>query len=282
MPTYRDEGVVLRTHKLGEADRIITVLSRRHGKVRAVARGVRRTKSKFGARLEPFTHVDLQFATGRTLDVITEAVTLHSWSEPLCVDYPRFTVGQVMLETADRLVSVENEPALPQFRLLTGALHALVTGTADGPRPATMVMDSYLLRSVATAGFAPSLDQCASCGADGPHASFSPASGGVVCPRCRPPGTAHVRAETLAHLSALISGDWQATRTASEATQRQASGLVAAFVSWHLERGLRTLSHVDRDAGADADQPVTVMRRVSESGAQPSPSEASSSRTSTV
>ena len=78
MPTYRDEAVVLRTHKLGEADRIITLLSRDHGKVRAVARGVRRTSSKFGGRLEPFSHVDLQFATGRTLDVITQAVTLHS------------------------------------------------------------------------------------------------------------------------------------------------------------------------------------------------------------
>ena len=97
MPTYRDEVVVLRTHKLGEADRIVTLLSRRHGKVRAVARGVRRTSSKFGARLEPFSHVDLQFATGKTLDVITEAVTLHAWSEPLCTDYSRYTVGQVML-----------------------------------------------------------------------------------------------------------------------------------------------------------------------------------------
>ena len=72
MPTYRDEALVLRTHKLGEADRIITLLSRRRGKIRAVAKGVRRTSSKFGARLEPFSHVDLQFATGRTLDVVTQ------------------------------------------------------------------------------------------------------------------------------------------------------------------------------------------------------------------
>ena len=246
MPTYRDEGVVLRTHKLGEADRIITVLSRRHGKVRAVARGVRRTSSKWGARLEPFSHVDLQFATGRTLDVITEAVTLHAWSEPLCTDYPRYTVGQVMLETADRLVSIENEPALPQFQLLAGALNALVAGTGDGPRPATMVMDSYLLRAVATAGFAPSLDACPLCGEVGPQEPFSPASGALVCPRCRPPGTPQVRPATLALLSALISGDWPATRAADEPTQRQASGLIAAFVAWHLERGLRTMQHVAR------------------------------------
>ena len=144
MPTYRDSGVVLRTHKLGEADRIITLLTHRHGKVRAVARGVRRTSSKFGARLQPFTHVDLQFATGRTLDIITEAVTVRPYSEPLTDNYPAYTAGQVMLETADRLVSEEGQPSIRQYNLLVGGLHALTTGTTDGPRPATMIMDSYL------------------------------------------------------------------------------------------------------------------------------------------
>lgn len=246
MPTYRDEAVVLRTHKLGEADRIITLLSRRNGKVRAVARGVRRTSSKFGARLEPFSHVDLQFATGRTLDVITEAVTLHAWSQPLGQDYPRYTVGQVMLETADRLVGVEREPSLPQFQLLLGGLHALTAGTVDGPRPPTMVMDAYLLRALATGGLAPSLAECAACGTTGPHEAFSPQMGGTVCHHCRPPGTPHVRPETLNYLSALICGNWEATRQTLDADQRQASGLIAAFVSWHTERGLRTLSLVER------------------------------------
>ena len=246
MPTYRDEAVVLRTHKLGEADRIITVLSRRHGKVRAVARGVRRTSSNFGARLEPFSHVDLQFATGRTLEVITEAVTLHPWSQPLGADYPRYTVGQVLLETADRLVGVEGEPSLQQFLLLAGALSALTAGTSDGDRPPTMIMDSYLLRAVATAGFAPSLGECAVCGDAGPHESFSPSQGGTVCRRCRPPGTPLLRPATLGYLRALISGDWVTTRTVDEPTQRQASGLIAAFVGWHTERGLRTLGLVER------------------------------------
>ena len=246
MPTYRDEGVILRTHKLGEADRIITVLSPRHGKVRAVARGVRRTSSKFGARLEPFSHVDLQFATGRSLDVIVEAVTLHAWSQPLGGDYARFTAGQVMLETADRLVSEENQPSARQFALLVGGLNALTGGTADGPRPATMVMDAYLLRAVSTAGLAPALTQCAGCGTPGPHDSFSPATGGLVCRRCRPPGSAAVRPETLAYLQALLCGDWPATRDVTAVEQGRASGLVAAFVSWHLEQGLRTLGYVER------------------------------------
>lgn len=246
MATYRDEAIVLRTHKLGEADRIITLLTRRHGKVRAVARGVRRTSSKFGARLEPFSHIDVQIVTGRTLDVITEVVTIRPYSEPLSDDYARYTVGMVMLETADRLVSEEGQPTQSQFRLLLGAIHALMFGTSDGPRPATMMMDSYLLRAVATAGFAPSLAMCATCGAAGPHDSFSPPLGGLVCRNCRPPGTGILHPETLEYLLALITGKWIATRNVPDHVQGQASRLITDFVTWHLERGLRTLPFVER------------------------------------
>lgn len=246
VPTYRDSGLVLRTHKLGEADRIVTLLTQRHGKVRAVARGVRRTSSKFGARLEPFSHVDLQFASGRTLDVITEAVTIRPYSEPLAGDYPAFTAGQVMLETADRLVAEEGQPSARQFALLLGGLHALTHGTTDGRRSPTVIMDAYLIRAVAAAGFAPALAECAACGTPGPHDSFSPSTGGVVCARCRPPGCGVLSPGTLAHLQALLTADWPATRDVPDAVQRQASGLLAAFVSWHLERGLRTLEYVVR------------------------------------
>ena len=169
---------MLRTHKLGEADRIITMLSRRHGKVRAVAKGVRRTTSKFGARLEPFSHIDLQFATGRSLDVVTQVESLDAFGEPLTEDYPAYTAGEVMLETADRLVVEEREPALQQYLLLVAALRALNEGTSDGPRPATLILDSYLLRSLAIAGYAPSFADCARCGLEGPHSAFSPAAGG--------------------------------------------------------------------------------------------------------
>lgn len=246
VPTYRDEAVVLRTHKLGEADRIITLLSRRHGKIRAVAKGVRRTSSKFGARLEPFTHVDLQFATGRTLDVITQAVTLHAYSEPLAHDYQRFTTGQVMLETADRLVAETGEPAASQFQLLVGALHALASAPESGARSVPMVMDAYLLRAVSLAGYAPSLTDCARCGASGPHRGFSPQLGGVVCAGCRPPGGASVSEPVLEHLQALLLADWERTAGVPIQVVNQASGLVAAFVNWQLERGLRTLDFVDR------------------------------------
>ena len=128
MPLYRDEAIVLRTHKLGEADRIITLLTRHHGRVRAVAKGVRRTTSKFGSRLEPFTHVDLQLAEGRNLDIITQAETKSAFSSGLGADYERYTAGTAMLETAERLVSEEKQPSLQQFLLLVGGLRAMAAG----------------------------------------------------------------------------------------------------------------------------------------------------------
>jgi DNA repair protein RecO (recombination protein O) len=246
VPTYRDEAVVLRTHKLGEADRIITMLSRRHGKVRAVAKGVRRTTSKFGARLEPFSHIDLQFATGRSLDIVTQVESLDAFGEPLTEDYPAYTAGEVMLETADRLVVEEREPALQQYLLLVAALRALNEGTSDGRRPATLILDSYLLRSLAIAGYAPSFADCARCGLEGPHRAFSPAAGGAVCDRCRPPGSAQPAAETLVLLGALLEGRWLDTRFVADRVAREASGLTAAFLAWHLDRNLRSMAHVER------------------------------------
>ena len=239
---YRDEAIVLRTHKLGEADRIITLLTRQHGRVRAVAKGVRRTTSRFGSRLEPFTHVDLQLAEGRNLDTITQAETLTPFSKGLGLDYDRYTAGTVMLETADRLVSEEREPSVQQFLLLVGGLRAMVAGE-HGPG---QVLDSYLLRSLAVAGWAPSFEHCARCGTEGPHRWFNPSMGGVVCATCRVPGSASPAPETLALLGALLAGEWDVVDAAPARTLKEASGLVAAYLAWHLERGLKSLVYVER------------------------------------
>ena len=247
MPTYSDEAVVLRTQNLGEADRIVTLLTRRHGKVRAVARGVRRTSSKFGARLEPFSQVDLQVATGRSLHHVAQAVTRNAFGEPLMVDYPRYTAGQVMLETADRLVAEEGEPAVQQYLLLVAALRALGQGVVGGQmRPGSQLLDSYLLRALAVAGYAPALTHCARCGRGDRVDFFNPSAGGVVCTGCRPPGSVPASPQLRAYLGGLLAGDWEATRDAPAPLQRAASGMVAAFASWQLERGLRSLSHVER------------------------------------
>lgn len=242
MPLYRDEAIVLRTHKLGEADRIITLLTRHHGRVRAVAKGVRRTTSRFGSRLEPFTHVDLQLAEGRNLDTVTQAETLTLFHAGLGLDYDRYTAGTVMLETAERLVSEEKEPSLQQFLLLVGGLRVL----ASGERGPSQVLDSYLLRSLAVAGYAPSFLHCARCGLEGEHRWFNHAMGGVLCATCRVPGSASPAAETLRLMGALLAGDWPVVEAAEPRQLKEASGLVASYLAWHLERGLRSLAYVER------------------------------------
>ena len=210
MPLYRDEAIVLRTHKLGEADRIITLLTRQHGRVRAVAKGVRKTTSRWGSRLEPFTHVDLQLAVGRSLDIVTQAETIEPFAAGLGNDYDRYTSGTVMLETADRLVTEEGQPAVQHFLLLVGGLRAMTSGE----RRPHQVLDSYLLRSLAVAGYAPSFSHCARCGDEGPHRSFSPSAGGALCADCRVPGSASPAPATLDVLGALLAGDWQVVSVA--------------------------------------------------------------------
>ena len=242
MPLYRDEAVVLRTHKLGEADRIVTLLTRSHGRVRAVARGVRKTTSRIGARLEPFSHVDVQLYEGRSLDTVTQVESIAAHGADLSSDYPRWTAGTAMLETAERLTPEEREPAVQQYALLVSGLRSLV---ARDHAPG-LILDSYLLRSLAIAGWSPSFDECARCGAPGPHRAFSIPSGGVVCANCRPPGSAAPSATTIALLGALLSGDWPVADASESRDQRDARGLVAAFLQWHVERGLRSLPLVDR------------------------------------
>lgn len=241
VPVYRDEVVVLRTHKLGEADRILTLLSRQHGKIRAVAKGVRRTSSKFGARLEPFMVADVQFYEGRTLDTVTQAESLASYGAEIAADYPRFTAATAMAETADRLT--ETEGSLQQYVLLVGALRSL----SRAEHSAGLTLDSYLLRALAIAGWAPSFVDCARCGTVGPHEHIVVQVGGAVCDHCAPPGTPRIDGETMAHLGALLAGDWDTVEASSERASAQGSGIVAAYTQWHLERSLRSLPHVQRD-----------------------------------
>ena len=246
MQQYRDDGIVLRTQKLGEADRIITVLGRHTGRVRAVAKGVRRTKSRFGARLEPFTHVDLMLHPGRSLDVITQAEVIRPYGDPLAGDYPRYTAGVAMLETTERFTPVEKEPALRQLLLLIGGLRALVEQEHDS----RLVLDAFLLRSLAVAGYAPVLEECARCGAPGNGGARLPAfavpAGGMVCASCRPPGAASPAAATVTLMLALLRGDWESADRSERRHQVECSGLVAAYLQWHLEHSIRSLRHVER------------------------------------
>jgi len=239
---YRVVAVVLRVQKLGVADRIVKLLTRRHGRVRAVGKGVRRTMSRFGARLEPFSHVDVQLWTGRSLDIVTQAETITAYGADLVGDYARYTAGSAVLETAERLAAEEREPTLRLYLLVVGALRAL----AGGEHHASLVLDAFLVRAMASAGWEPALGECARCGQPGPHRAFSVPAGGSVCPNCRPAGSVTPAADTLVLLTALLGGDWVTADASEQPSRREASGLVAAHLQWHLERGLRSLPLVDR------------------------------------
>ncbi|KQT97853.1 DNA repair protein RecO [Sanguibacter sp. Leaf3] len=264
---YRDEALVLRTHKLGEADRIITFLTREHGKVRAVAKGVRRTSSRFGARLEPFMFVDVQLHVGRNLDIVTQAETVQPYARAIFADYGLYTAGAVMLETADRLVEAEREPSVQQFWLLAGALRAL----SEHAHAPGLVLDSYLLRALAVAGWAPTFSDCARCGEPGPHRAFSVAQGGTVCPRCRPPGSTAPAQETVDLLAALLSGDWAVADATDDRCRREANGIVAAYSQYHLERALRSLRMVDRTSPAAPASALTDPTAARPDGDSPAP-----------
>lgn len=242
MSLYRDTAIVLRVQKLGEADRIITMLTRRYGKLRAVAKGVRRTTSRFGARVEPFCHIDAQLYTGRTLDVLTQVQTVDAFGVRIVEDYRNYTSGSAILETADRLAAEEGEPVLRLYLLTVGALRALATGDRD----ASLVLDAFLLRAMSFAGWSPALSECARCGATGPHAAFNVPAGGSVCAECRPTGSARPTQHTMELLVALLHGDWSSANASSPQARREGSGLVAAHLQWHLERQLRSLPLVER------------------------------------
>ncbi len=242
MATYRDQAIVLRTQKLGEADRIITLFTREHGRIKAVAKGVRRTKSRWGARLEPTSHVDLQLYTGKSLDTVTQAVSIEHFGDRLSEDYQKWTIASAILEAAERFTTHEHEPALQQYLLLVGALRALAYETYDS----SLILDAFLLRSLAVAGYAPSLMNCSVCDLPGPHRYFSLVGGGSVCDTCRPSAAATPAPETLALMQQLLSSDWEQAVISELRHQREASGLIAAYLQWHLERGLRSLPLVER------------------------------------
>ena len=238
MGLYRDEGIVLRTHKLGEADRIVSVLTRRHGKVRAVAKGVRKTKSRFGARLEPPTHLQLQLYEGRgELHIVDQAETIDHF-RAIRDDLDRLTRAVSMLEAADQL-GLEGEPNPPLYQMLLGALRALAGHS--GP----LVLPSFFLKVLALEGFRAVVDRCVECGAEEGLVAFDLESGGARCQEHRM-GTA-VSPEALALLADILGGRLgQALNEEASAATREVEHLATRSMEHHLERRLRSVAILDR------------------------------------
>ena len=235
--SYRDIGIVLRTQKLGEADRIITVLTAFHGLVRAVAKGVRRTSSKFGATLEPFMVADVQFVHGRSLDIITQAQGRSAYGTMIAADYDKYTAASAMSEVAERLTDTGDSADRAQFDLLHGGYSAL----ARGLHSPDLILGSYLLRALSEAGWAVTWTACVACGDPGSHTGFHAPAGGPVCPACRPPGTRTLPVGTVEFLHALQHGRWSATGETAPDIRHEAVGVVTDYAQHHLERRLASL-----------------------------------------
>jgi DNA repair protein RecO (recombination protein O) len=235
VPLYKEQGVVLGSVKLAEADKIVTILTQGEGKIRAVAKGIRRTHSKFGARLEPFTHVNLMLYRGRSLDIVTQADIIHPFLG-LRRDFGLFSAGEAMLEAADK-VAEENERNVRLFLLLLHGLRALEAGPAD---PAA-VAEAYLLRLLALSGFAPALEACAVCGSTD-VGRFSPSQGGAVCEECRDRDARRVDRAALGWLFGLGSGDLgsASSEPATAEVRAEARLLLYGFSEYHLDRRLRS------------------------------------------
>lgn len=237
MGLYRDTGVVLRTIKLGEADRIVTLVTEGRGKVRAVAKGVRKTKSRFGARLEPLTHVTLQLYEGRSLDTITQAETIEPF-RAVREDLDRLARASSLLEVVDAVVQ-EGEADRRLYLMLLGALRTLEAG------PTPLVVPAFFWKVLAHTGFRPLLEECASCGAAESLVAFDLAVGGVLCRSCAT-GT-RLTSDGLDLLRRILGGDLVSVLAGPpSAAGFEVEHLATRALEHHLERRMRAPGVLDR------------------------------------
>jgi DNA repair protein RecO (recombination protein O) len=242
MPLYKEQGIVLRSVKLGEADKILTILTQGSGKVRAVAKGIRRTTSKFGARLEPLTHVSLLLYRGRNLDTVTQCEIIHPF-RTVRSDFSLIAAGETMLEAVDK-VSEEHERNVRLFLLLLAGLRSL----EDRPRDPAAVAESFLLKLLSLSGFHPSLSACAACGTPGPHEWFAASQGGVVCRNCADNDAARTAEPALRWLDALARADLGAAGEVipDAMVRREGRALLYGYAEYHLERRMRSFALLAR------------------------------------
>ena len=234
MSIRHDQGIVLRGYPFGEADRVVVIISPNHGQVRAVAKGVRRTRSRFGGRLEPLTHVDLVLYQGRNLATVTQAAVIEAFPR-LRQDLDAVMVAGTMAEAVGKVV-VE-EPSHRIFLLLLRGLRALEEGAGGMD-----LLASFLLKLSGAIGQAPALEHCAACGAGNRLGRFSMAGGGLICERCDAGGTFRLRAGLTEHLVRLSAADLSGFTTPDSNLATDAAGLARRFIEYHIESGLAGLA----------------------------------------
>ena len=233
---YRDIGVVLRTYKLRESDRIVVLHTAENGKVRAVAKGVRKTKSKFGARLEPMSHVRLQLYRGRELDIVTQAESVEPLA-PMLSSLDRASQGLAVIEAVDQL-SLEREPNVQLYRMLVGVLRTIATS------PSPLNVAAFYWKLLANEGMRPELDRCLRCGETEPgvqFVAFDLNEGGVLCRTCRSGQSISPGALTI--LREILGGQLVRALAREESpVTHEVSALATQALEFHIERHLRAVA----------------------------------------
>ena len=225
---------MVRTYDFGEADRVFVLLTRNHGLVRGVATGVRKVKSRFGSRLQPFVDVDVQVYPGRGLSTITGADTVTYFGARIIDDFDRYAAACAVMEAAEKLSYDQGDPEL--FALVQEALTNLQTDQHP-----TLVLDAFMLKATEHAGWGLSLFNCANCQTPGPHKAFNATVGGAVCNNCRPTGSMDVDPETL-HDMWLLRGGYGV----SSIRVAQIHRATVAHVQHNLEAGLKSLKIMEQ------------------------------------
>jgi DNA repair protein RecO (recombination protein O) len=238
--SFRVEAVVLRHVDWGEADRILTLYTRQHGKLRAIAKGARKIRSRKAGHLEPFTRVTLQLARGRDLLIVTQADTLDAYLA-LGADLVKTGCASYLVELLDRFTYEDESENQAIFRLLTESL-SRIAGEAD----AWLAMRYYEVRLLDLLGFRPHLFECANCGKPIQPVDqyFSAAAGGVLDPNCGSglPGAWSVSMQALKGFRHLQRSSYAEAQRAHPApdTRNELETLLQKYLTYLLERGLNS------------------------------------------
>lgn len=237
MNLYRDSAVVLRNYKLGESDRIIVMMTEDHGKVRAVAKGVRKTKSRFGARLEPLSHIDVQLYKGRNLDIVTQ-VELVSTSFLLHKNLDQLIQGMSMLEAVDQ-IAVDREPTPYLYRMLVGALDSL------GRHGSPIVVAAFYWKLLAAEGVSPEVNMCVGCQTVKDLVAFDLLEGGAQCRNCR--SGISITPQALELMRQILGGRLnEALAQVETAATSEVTHLATHAMEHHVDRRLRSVSMFDQ------------------------------------
>lgn len=248
--TFRTEAIVLRRKDFGEADRILTLFTPESGKIRAVAKGIRKPRSRKAGHLELYTRSNLFLARGREMDIITQAVTVEAY-RPLREDLLRSTYGSYCVELLDKFTPDEAENK-PLYDLLARAL-----GWLAEARDLALATRYYELQLLGMAGYQLELFQCVVGGEkiEAQDQFFSPADGGAVCPTCGEAraGAFPISLSTLKVLRFMIRSPYESLRELklSASVHAELERVTQRTITYHLERHLKSaafLKHVRRAA----------------------------------